>query len=336
MSDEIHDDSGRWLFNELLRRGVPAAKLFEDAGLSAAHRRGELRPPWSARVAVTTAASKLLDDPCLGFDLAGHIAVEQQGMFAAALVHAHSLREMFEIARAHLTLWEPTAQLSVESNGASTRLHYAHQTGDPLGDTIETQLSLSVMTAILVERIPAARSSLTLGFACAPPTHERCASTVVRLGVATRFHQSRWYAELPTAFVDEKLAGAHPVVRKLLHERLEQEHHRKKSQRTFLDQLRAALREGLERRWSAEDIAAACELSTRTLQHRLQAHGTSLTEQQALVRIERARALLEDRELTIEAVADRVGFDSLAAFSRFFRKHTGVAPSAYRAERSSR
>ena len=331
----MHDDSGRWLYSELLRLGLPAARLFDDAGLEAAHRRGELRPPWNARASITAAAARMLDDPCLGFDLAASIAVEEQGVFTAALVHAPSMREMFDTAVAHLSLWEPHAKLQVESDASVTRLYYAHELDDHLGAAIETQISLVAMSAIVLHRIPAVRSSLTLGFACDPPKHARCALGVERLGVAARYRQSRWYAELPTAFVHEPLPGAHPVVRQLLDERIAQEHARREKP-AFLEQLRAALREGFERRWSAADIAAACELSTRTLQHRLQAHGTSLTEQQTLVRVELARALLARGELTVNEVAHRVGFDSLAAFSRFFRKHTGVAPSAHRRSGSDR
>ncbi|MBL8683056.1 MAG: helix-turn-helix domain-containing protein [Myxococcales bacterium] len=335
MTDGIEDDSGRWLYRELVRLGLPAAKLFDEAGLDAAHRRGEVRPPWSARVSVSAAAARLLDDPCLGFDLAGTIEIAEQGVFTAALVHAPSMREMLDTALAHLKLWEPHARLDVESDASSTRLYYAHDVDDPLGAAVETQISLVAMSSILLHRIPALRSSLTLGFACAPPRHARCASTLAKLDVSTRFHQPRWYAEIPTAFVDEKLPGAHPVVNKLLHERIAREHARQRGQSSFLERLRSALREGFERRWSAGDIAAALELSTRTLQHRLKAHGTSLTQQQTLVRIELARTLLARREHTVEEVASRVGFDSLAAFSRFFRRHTGLAPSSFRSANSA-
>jgi AraC-like DNA-binding protein len=330
VTDGIQDDSGRWLYRELVRLGLPAAKLFDDAGLDAAHRRGEVRPPWSARVSISAAAARLLDDPCLGFDLAGTIEIAEQGVFTAALVHAPSMREMLETALAHLHLWEPHARLDVESNASSTRLYYTHDIDDPLGAAVETQISLVAMSSIMVHRVPTLRSSLTLGFACAPPKHARCASTLERLEVSSRFHQVRWYAEIPTAFVDEKLPGAHPVVSKLLHERIEQEHARQRHESSFLERLRRVLREGFDRRWSAGDVAAALELSTRTLQHRLKAHGTSLTQQQTLVRIELARRLLASGAHTIEEVASRVGFDSLAAFSRFFRRHTGLAPSLFR------
>jgi AraC-like DNA-binding protein len=126
------------------------------------------------------------------------------------------------------------------------------------------------------------------------------------------------------------------VVSKLIEERLERVHEHVRNETPFLERLRQVLREGLSRRWSAADVASACSMSTRTLQQRLTEHGTSLTEQLAAVRLELAQTLLEHDSISIEQVADRAGFDSLPAFSRFFRRQTGVAPSAFRASRSSK
>jgi AraC-like DNA-binding protein len=48
------------------------------------------------------------------------------------------------------------------------------------------------------------------------------------------------------------------------------------------------------------------------------------------LRIDRARALLRETELTVTQICHRVGFNSLSHFTTTFRQHTGVSPSAYR------
>jgi len=48
------------------------------------------------------------------------------------------------------------------------------------------------------------------------------------------------------------------------------------------------------------------------------------------VRIDKAKLLLLDHQLTVEDIAERVGFDDPKYFARVFRGHTGVTPSAYR------
>ncbi len=59
--------------------------------------------------------------------------------------------------------------------------------------------------------------------------------------------------------------------------------------------------------------------------------GASLAGWIALRRVERARALLEDSELTVSGVAPAVGFGSTEAMRRHFAAQTGTTPHAYRA-----
>jgi AraC-like DNA-binding protein len=49
-----------------------------------------------------------------------------------------------------------------------------------------------------------------------------------------------------------------------------------------------------------------------------------------VVRVEKAKLLLLDRALTVEAVAGRVGFEDVKYFARVFKKETGSAPSDFR------
>ncbi|WP_084725375.1 helix-turn-helix transcriptional regulator [Streptacidiphilus melanogenes] len=48
-------------------------------------------------------------------------------------------------------------------------------------------------------------------------------------------------------------------------------------------------------------------------------------------RIERAEELLRTADLSVTEICALVGFTSLGTFSSSFKKHTGLAPSAYRA-----
>jgi len=49
-----------------------------------------------------------------------------------------------------------------------------------------------------------------------------------------------------------------------------------------------------------------------------------------IVRIDKAKLLLADRSLTVDAVAERVGFDDPKYFARVFKDLAGMTPSAYR------
>lgn len=49
-----------------------------------------------------------------------------------------------------------------------------------------------------------------------------------------------------------------------------------------------------------------------------------------VVRIDKAKLLLADRSLTVDAVAERVGFEDPKYFARVFKDLAGLSPSAYR------
>jgi AraC-like DNA-binding protein len=50
------------------------------------------------------------------------------------------------------------------------------------------------------------------------------------------------------------------------------------------------------------------------------------------LRLERAKRLLLSSKLPVEVIAQRVGFDDAAYFSRFFRRNTGRPPTSFRAD----
>ncbi|HWL15812.1 MAG TPA: AraC family transcriptional regulator [Opitutus sp.] len=51
------------------------------------------------------------------------------------------------------------------------------------------------------------------------------------------------------------------------------------------------------------------------------------------VRLERAKQLLADTTLSITAICDAVGYESLGSFSALFARHVGMTPRLYRTRR---
>jgi len=96
----------------------------------------------------------------------------------------------------------------------------------------------------------------------------------------------------------------------------------------------AALREYLARRGAAQTIAAAARAlgsSERSLQRRLREEGATFRGELAAARVRAAVPLVVESKLKLEAIARQLGFSSLTAFSRLYRRHTGELPSQARA-----
>ncbi len=77
-------------------------------------------------------------------------------------------------------------------------------------------------------------------------------------------------------------------------------------------------------------LARTLGVSARSLQRRLKSEGTSHRMLLARARARAAQSLLVSSELTIDAVAKRVGFSERRAFERAFRRWTGRTPASFR------
>lgn len=79
------------------------------------------------------------------------------------------------------------------------------------------------------------------------------------------------------------------------------------------------------------EVARQLHVSTRTLKRKLAEQRTTYTAILDDVRRHRAMLLLDNRELAVAQVAERLGYTEAANFTRAFRKWTGTTPAAYRA-----
>ena len=79
------------------------------------------------------------------------------------------------------------------------------------------------------------------------------------------------------------------------------------------------------------ELAAVAGLSSRHFARRFrQALGVTPHGLIDARRLTRAKELLLQEDLSVAEIAEMLGFDSLATFSRWFTKHTGTPPSRTR------
>jgi len=61
-----------------------------------------------------------------------------------------------------------------------------------------------------------------------------------------------------------------------------------------------------------------------------QVYGMSARQYRSLVKLKRAKTLLLDNEMSVQSVAEHMGYSDTAHFSRQFKRWTGMSPIAYR------
>jgi AraC-like DNA-binding protein len=100
--------------------------------------------------------------------------------------------------------------------------------------------------------------------------------------------------------------------------------------RAFASVVAARIEAALPGAPTTETVAAALQMSARTLQRRLDDEGSRFSEILDVVRERIARRLVLDRALPLGEVAYRSGFSDVATFGRAFKRWTGLSPGVFR------
>lgn len=82
---------------------------------------------------------------------------------------------------------------------------------------------------------------------------------------------------------------------------------------------------------SLEDVAANFNMTSRSLQRRLQQEGTTFQQTADAIRKTLALHYLESGNYKVKEVSNLLGYNEISAFSRAFKRWTGKAPVSYSA-----
>ena len=149
-----------------------------------------------------------------------------------------------------------------------------------------------------------------------------------------RFEQADSAVWIPRERLEQPLAGRDPVARRYFeaygaaHARRARCRSRRRSSRTIREAIAVELAtSGAELARVAKRVA----MSTRTLQRRLEEHGTSYQDLVDTVRGGMAQSLLREKSRSIVDVAFELGYADLKSFYRAFRRWTDTTPAEWRA-----
>jgi len=91
------------------------------------------------------------------------------------------------------------------------------------------------------------------------------------------------------------------------------------------------IRENFSRQITLDDAAHSVYLSPFYLSHTFKDElGITFIEYLTRVRMEEAMKMLADKSLSMQAIAEGVGYDDASYFSKVFKKNVGVTPNKYR------
>jgi AraC-like DNA-binding protein len=315
------------LLDLVARWGVSAGEMLEGLGLT----RESLMDP-ASRIPLETAniliarALSLTGEPGLAISMALQMRLSSHGYLGFAAMTASTIREAIDLA----IRFVPT-----RTTALGFRLHVEGETASlvleervPLGagrEFILVTLMLGIAQigrAVTGNEIPGEAH-----FAFEEPTYFR-RFTHFAPGRA-RFGQPSNRLIFATSVLDLPLDMADPVATQLAREQCERELLALGRDDRTVARVRELmpLPEGFR---ALEEIAQSMHVSPRTLKRRLADQGTSYSELLDELRQERALLLLRDESLSIEQIAERLGYSDAANFTRAFRRWTGKTPGMVR------
>jgi AraC-like DNA-binding protein len=273
-------------------------------------------------------ALKLCREPALGYEIGLHSSLTSHGLMGYGLISSSTLRQAIELAVKFLQLRLPMFSMKLATDGAYAAIEITEAV--PLSaDTRQCLFDLflvgmaRVAPALTGYRMP----DIELWFDCAEPAYY--ARYKARLP-KTRFGMGANQLRFRATYLDQHLDTANPVTAKMVEEQCKRELEQLGFAGDLVGQVRVALRNAARGYPDLEKVSKLLHMSSRTLKRKLQEHGTSFHQLLEDARRAESIRLLRTTSLTVEQIAERLGYSDPSNFCRAFRKWTAATPNGFR------
>jgi AraC-like DNA-binding protein len=302
--------------------------LFDGLGLEAATlERPDARITLSRFITLIERARSLAREPALGIQLGLRMRLPTHGFLGFAAMTAASLREALELAVRYAPTRTNALRLELRVQDGEANLYV-----DELADLGSARDAILQMLTVGLWQLGMTLTGQNLtGSAEFPYARPEYVERFERLALPVRFGAPRTRLVFAAALLDLPIGMANPAALHLAREQCE-----RALDALDVGDLKARVREALPRGRGAgfhnlDEVAAKLGVSARTLKRKLRAEGTAFSDILDQLAIEQARQLLRSA-LSVEQVAERMGYSDVSNFGRAFRRWTGTSPAAYRRE----
>lgn len=310
---------------ELVERwNVPASTLLRGSGLQ----RAELQQP-GRRLSVPTMvtlierARELTREPALGIYFGLQMRISWHGYLGLAAMTSQNVRQALELATHFLPTLTGAILLSLDDEGLV--LHERADFG-PARDAFILALVVGIWQ--LGCTLTGRRLTGSVDVAMPEPSYFARFKSVAPGSL--RFDRPHHRFNFEAGTLDLPFASADPVALLLTREQCERELDALGFTGPFRERVAALALVGGGGARGLDEVAAQLHVSSRTLKRRLAELGTSYSEILDGERKRRALALLRTTSLTVDEIAERLGYSDVANFGRAFRRWTGSSPAATR------
>ncbi|MDD0843926.1 AraC family transcriptional regulator [Pseudomonas sp. Gutcm_11s] len=263
----------------------------------------------------------------LGLALGRRYRLNSYGIWGFALLASPTFRAAASLGLRYLDLTYAFHGMRLEEQDEEVHLLLDdHDVPEDLrGFLLERDLSgmLQVLRELWQRDLPILRVELRL------PEPADPAPYLGEIGQLPRFAQAHNRFVFPRHLLDLPLAGAHPQAAQLCEEQCQRLLAKRSQDDGLAGRIRALLLARPGRLPDMEQVAASLHMSSRTLRRRLDEDGSNFRLLLDEVRQALAEELLATGGLTLEEIAERLGYGEVSNFIHAFKRWKGVTPRQF-------
>jgi AraC-like DNA-binding protein len=325
----------RALATAVERAGVDRELFLAEAGIDPA-----LFADTQARISLdehrraVRTAYKLTGDPAFGLHVGERLGMSSFDVLGHLVEQSSCLREAFltAVRYSRFVSEGPRIELEERQDTATLRLLL------PEENTPESRLTseFSCVALLRVMRAFVGEHALPLRVFFTHPKPRHHAEYTRFFAGAERFSQDITGIELPSAFLDQRAGAPNSELHDYLLHRAELLLAKANRDASATDRVSRWIASQTElARPTLDQVARALGTSTRSLRRHLQAERTQFSSLVDAARATHAKRMLQDPRRDIQEAAYALGFRTPSAFTRAFKRWTGMAPKAYRKVQAS-
>lgn len=324
-------------------RGFASEAFLKGAGLSREQLAvGHLQLPWPPVQQQLRLVLEKMDDPLVGLHISPLVNLATLGVLGYVFQTSGTLQKLIDTTIQYDALLSNLGRSWQRRDGNTLLWGWDCFMDDALVARHAIDCIIGCRATMILSLLRKQPASPLLGVQlqhAAPKTAQQLRDYEAFFGCPVQFNQAESALLLHPEALEQKLSLADPTLHSTLEELARQMLNSRRGTGSVAlpDQVRAAVRAQLGRHVAPtrEEVAEELGISGRTMHRRLQDAGTSFRDILDDIRFELARDYLQSPALTVEAIAQQLGFQESQSFIRWFRQVAGATPGEFRQQQKA-